>query len=214
MPSLQHSNVSDDSRKWGNLSPFSEDHLVTLQPLTEAQIAQLLQQYTDHRRNNDSGFNLDVTGLAECIFERTEGFPGLVGVCCSEIDSKKILSVEDWVKWGGVNLVLRVKQQRNFSVLSDTIGSLAMHRRNERLRQVMQALLLQGSCMLQRAERRSIVEMLLSEGVASISSKTPGKTEVSLVCPVRHGLYAVHCHSLPTSLLSIVQMWPDECRWK
>jgi hypothetical protein len=188
--SLQHSDGSDDSRKWGNLSPFSEDHLISLQPMTQTQIADLLQQYTVHRRESDFGFNLDAFGLAECIFERTEGFPGLVGLCCSEVDSKNILSVEDWLRWCGVNLVTRVQQQRNFSVLSDTTGLLAMAMRNERLRQVMQMLLLQGSCMLERAERRTIAESLLSEGIARISSKISDKIEVSLVCPARHSLCA------------------------
>ncbi len=112
MSSLQHSDGSDDSRKWGNLSPFSEDHLISLQPMTQPQIAGLLQQYTVHRRESDFGFNLDVFGLAECIFERTEGFPGLIGLCCSEVDSN-ILSVEDWLRWCGVNLVTRVQQRRN-----------------------------------------------------------------------------------------------------
>lgn len=162
--------------------------------MTQGQIAYLLQQYTEHRRESDLGFNLDVCGLAECIFERTEGFPGLVGLCCSEVDSKTILSVEDWVRWCGVNLVTRVQQQRNFSVLSATTGLLAMSTRNQRLRQVMQMLLLQGSCMLERAERRTVAESLLSEGVARISSKTPDKIKVrfGLRRQARHSLYAVH----------------------
>ena len=194
MSSLQHSDGSDDSKKWGNLSPFSEDFLISLQPMTQDQIAYLLQQYTEHRRESDLGFNLDVCGLAECIFERTEGFPGLVGLCCSEVDSKTILTVEDWVRWCGVNLVTRVQQQRNFSVLSATTGLLAMSTRNQRLRQVMQMLLLQGSCMLERAERRTVAESLLSEGVARISSKTPDKIEVrfGLRRQAKHSLYAVH----------------------
>ena len=124
-----------------------------------------------------------MSGLAECNFERTEGFPGLVGLCCSEVDSKNILSVKDWVRWCGVNLVTRVQQQRNFSVLSDTIGLLAMSKRNERLRQVMQMLLLQGSCMLERAERQTVAESLLSEGIAHISSKPADKIEVSVIDP-------------------------------
>ncbi|DBA73384.1 TPA: hypothetical protein ACH3X1_011428 [Trebouxia sp. C0004] len=125
---------------WGSLSPFSEDHLIFLQPMTQTQIAGLLQQYTAHRFQSDFGFNMDVFGLAECIFESTEGFHGLVGpgLCCSEVDSKNILSVEDWLRWCGVNLVTRVQQQCNFAVLSDTTGLLAMAIRNERLRQVMQ----------------------------------------------------------------------------
>ncbi|DBA73351.1 TPA: hypothetical protein ACH3X1_011397 [Trebouxia sp. C0004] len=108
MSSVQHSDGSDDSRKWGNLSPFSEDHLISLQPMTQTQIAGILKQFTTHRCKSDFGFNLDVFGLAECIFERTEGFFGL---CCSEVDSKDILSVEDWLRWCGVNLVTRVQQQ-------------------------------------------------------------------------------------------------------
>lgn len=184
--SVQHSDAGDDSRKWGKLSPFSEDYLVSVQPMTQNQIASLLQQYTEHRRETDLGFNLDVCGLAECVFERTEGFPGLGGLCCSEVDSKNILSVEDWVRWCGVNLVRRVQQQRNFSVLVDTIGSLAMSKRNGRLRQVMQMLLLQGSCMLERAERRTVAEGLLSEGIARISRKTPDKSRSVLDCPARH----------------------------
>ncbi len=131
---------------------------------------------------------MDEFGLAECIFERTEGFPGLVGLCCSEVDSKNILSVEDWLRWCGVNLVTRVQQQRNFSVLSGTTGLLAMAMRNERLRQVMQMLLLRGSCILERAERRTIAESLLSEGIARISSKVSDKIEVSLVRPLEHSL--------------------------
>jgi len=39
MSSLQHSDGSDDSRKWGNLSPFSEDHSVSCSSI----------QYTDVR---------------------------------------------------------------------------------------------------------------------------------------------------------------------
>ena len=196
--SLQHSDGSADSRKWGILSPFSEDYLSSLEPITQDQIAYLLQQYTEHRRKSDLGFNLDVLELAECIFERTEGFPGLVGLCCSEVDSKNIISAEDWVRWCGVNLVTRVQQQRNYSVLSDTIGLLAMSTRNERLRQVMQMLLLQGSCMLERAEQQTVAERLLSEGIARISSKTSDKIEVSLDCPARHSLCAMCCCQLST----------------
>lgn len=147
--------------------------------MTQTQIANLLQQYAEHRRKSDLGFNLDVFGLAECIFERTEGFPGLVGLCCAEVDSKNILSVKDWVGWCGVNLVTRVQQQRNYSVLSNRIGLLAMSARNQRLRQVMQMLLLQGSCMLEWAEQRTVAELLLSEGIARISSKISNKIEVS-----------------------------------
>ena len=157
--SLQHSDGPYDSRSWGNLSPFSEDNLISLQPMTQTQIANLLQQYAEHRCKSDSGFNLDVFGLAQCIFERTEGFPGLVGLCCDEVDSKNILSVKDWVRWCGVNLVTRVQQQRNYSVLSDRIGLLAMSARNERLQQVMQMLLLQGCCMLERAEQQTVAEL-------------------------------------------------------
>jgi len=186
--SLQHSDGSDDTRKWGNLSPFSKDRLITLQPMTQDQIVELLQQYTVQKRKSDSGFNLDESGLAECMFERTQGFPGLVGLCCSEVDSNNILSVEDWLGRCGVNLVMRIQQQRNYSVLSDTTGLLAM--RNGRLRQVMQMLLLRGSSILERAERRTIAEGLLSEGIARISSKISDKIEVSLVCPARHSLCA------------------------
>ena len=44
--------------------------------------------------------------------------------------------------------------------------------------------------MLERAERRTIAETLLSEGIARISSRGADKIEVSLACPVRHSLYA------------------------
>jgi len=77
-----------------------------------------------------------------------------------------------------------------FTALSDTTGLLAMATRNERLRQVMQMLLLRGSCMLEHAERRTIAESLLSECIARISSKISDKIEVSLVCPARHRLCA------------------------
>ncbi len=184
---MQHSGGSDGSREWGNLSPCSKDRLFTLQPMTQDQIVELLQQYTVHRRKTDFGFNLDESGLAECIFERTEGFPGLVGLCCSEVDSKNILSVEDWLRWCGVNLVMGIQQQRNYSVLSGTSGLLALAMCNERLRQVMQ-MLLQGSCIWERAERHNIAKSLLSEGTARISSRVSDKMEVSLVRPAEHSL--------------------------
>ena len=112
--SPQGSVGSDGSRKWGNLSTFSEDHLVCLQPLTRAEIADLLQQYAMYKQASDFSFELDAPGLADCIFETTEGFPGLVGLCCSEIDSKNILSVGDWLKWGTDSLVMQLQQQRNY----------------------------------------------------------------------------------------------------
>lgn len=136
---LQHSAGSADTRIWGALSPFLPDRQILLQPVTEAHIASLSQQYKAHRCKSDSNFGLAVLGLAKCVFDRTAGFPGLVGVCCSEIDNKGLMSVQGWFKWGGTNLVQRVQQQRNFAVLCDRLH--ARCRRNERVRQVMQALL-------------------------------------------------------------------------
>ena len=56
------------------------------------------------------------------------------------------------------------------------------------LAQVMQMLLLRGSSILERAERRTIAEGLLSEGIACISSKVSDKIEVSLVSPAEQSL--------------------------
>ena len=179
-PSLQHSDGSDDSQTWRNLSPFSEDCLITLSSLALSQVTELLQQYRDYLTIQLAvPITLDIHGLAECIFERTLGFPGLVGLCCSEIESKGIKSVYDWFKWCGIDLVRRVQQQRNYSVLIGTGGLLAACKQNKRLRQVMEELLLEDSCILQRSERRSIVERLLSEGIAHMVKSGSEHIEVS-----------------------------------
>ncbi|KAL0041170.1 hypothetical protein WJX77_007503 [Trebouxia sp. C0004] len=58
MSSVQHSDGSDDSRKWGNLSPFSEDHLISLQPMTQTQIAGILKQFTTHRSRSQTRLSI------------------------------------------------------------------------------------------------------------------------------------------------------------
>ena len=162
---------SDYTLTWTNITPFSEHCLFELDSFSLAQIAALLAQYnTQYQQLYGHPLQLDVQPLAQIIHERTGGFPGLVGLCCSEISSKLISNPSDWYQWCGTDLVRRVQQQRNHSVISNTAALLLASGKWLRLRALLRDLLLYDTCVAERAERRTIVEMLLSDGIAAVVS--------------------------------------------
>lgn len=179
---VEASRHSDSSLTWTNISPFSEHSLFELDSFSMDQIAALLTQYDmQHQRLYGYALQLDVQLLAQIIHDRTGGFPGLVGLCCSEIPSKLTSDLGAWYQWCGTDLVRRVQQQRNYSVISNTIALLLASGRRLRLRALLQDLLLFNSAMAERAERRTIVEMLLSDGIAAVVNSCEDNIQASLL---------------------------------
>ncbi|EIE26926.1 hypothetical protein COCSUDRAFT_59427 [Coccomyxa subellipsoidea C-169] len=166
---VERSSHSDSSHTWTNTSPFSEHNLFELDSFSVEQIADLLTQYRmQYQQLYGFPLQLDVQPLAQLILERTGGFPGLVGLCCSEITSKVISNPRDWYQWCGTDLVRRVQQQRNYSLISNTVAYLLASGSWPRLHEVLHDLLLYNSSTAERTERRTIVEMLLSDGIAAV----------------------------------------------
>lgn len=173
---------SESSMMWTNISPFLEHNLFELDSFSLEQIADLLTQYdVEYQQLGGHPLPLDVQALAQVIHERTGGFPGLVGICCSEITSKVISTPGDWYQWCGTDLVRRVQRQRNYSFISDTIALLTASSSWSRLRAVLQDLLLYNSSTAQRSEPRPIVELLLTYGIAAVVSPDEDNIQVSML---------------------------------
>ena len=171
-----HSGGGDFSQRWTNITPFSEDHLFDMQSLSVSQVQQLLDQYVEQERM-ETGFwpDLDTAALAKIIHERTNGFPGLTGLCCSEILGRLIATVEDWNQWCGADLACRVQLQQNCSIIQNMVQLLASSKAWPRLREVMQDLSLHGVAVARCCERRTIVEKLLSDGLAEMVTRDVDK---------------------------------------
>lgn len=140
---VEKSGDSDLSRNWTLISSFSVDHLFELDSFSVAQIADLLRQYTVQQREVAGHISpLNVEALAQIIYERTGGFPGLVGISCSEVASKVIRSPNEWFQWCGADLAYRVQSQRNYWMISETVAMLTTCDTWDRLGVLLRDLLL------------------------------------------------------------------------
>src|SRR6266496_5518965 len=80
----------------GTISPFSAEASLTPTKFNQAEIKELLCQYS-----SDRNFDLEEYGISEEIYLLTRGHKGLVGSCCFYIESnmmmgKRNLTRDDW----------------------------------------------------------------------------------------------------------------------
>ena len=160
---LSGSSLDSNQSVWKNLSPFSQHDLLQLEPFSFNQIQNLLVQYREQEQASLGQCSIeDVPALARIIYARTSGFPGLTGLCCSEIVSKSISTPQEWAQWCGPSLVKRVLQQRNYSIIASLMHSLTASVKWRALREVLADLLLFGSATIRRSLRKTVGEVPLA----------------------------------------------------
>jgi hypothetical protein len=75
------------------LSPFNVTEHHTAPYFTEAEVIQLFEDY-------QQTYNVSLeSGIAERVFNITSGHPAMVGYCGKQIQTREILSLEDWMEY-------------------------------------------------------------------------------------------------------------------
>jgi predicted AAA+ superfamily ATPase len=111
------------------ISPFSAKAILTPIRFKQAEIQELLHQYS-----SDEDFELDINEIAKEIYLLTYGHKGLVGSCCSYIEDNMMvgkckLTLDDWNK-ESYKLTKYIRRQATYESITRTLPYLSKSQRN------------------------------------------------------------------------------------
>ncbi|CAL8471119.1 g10661 [Coccomyxa elongata] len=182
---VEASGDSDLSRNWtpAPISPFSEHHLFELDSFSVTQIADLLRQYTDQQR--------EVVGHM------------------SPLDVEALARIIHERTGGSPGLV----GPAALSVISNTAALLTSSHTWERLRVLLRDLLLHNRCVAKRSESRSVVKVLLTDGIARVVSSIDAAIELEVRSPLQQDVmlmearFTLHACPSPPDLTKLDMQW-------
>ncbi|CAG8469938.1 1578_t:CDS:2 [Ambispora gerdemannii] len=142
-------------------------------PFTQAEIAELLNQYSE-----ENNFELDIYQIAEDIYSLTLGHKGLVGLCCSYLETKimegKIkLTIDGWNE-----VTFRLPEFIRGKATYEFIIR-ALHSLSEKRKKILARVLCYKTDVVSRDDPD--VKFLLAEGMIVVKRKL-GSEDVLIQC--------------------------------